>query len=634
MRTQAIIFSKDRALQLRATLDSLLMRCVEPDSLLIRVLYKASDARHEKQYALLRRLFPRVDFVAEVDFRLQLLRLIAETPFVLFLVDDNIFYRDFSLQEVLGFLEAQPEALGFSLRLGRNTTYCHTQDAPQTMPLHEALDKKVLRCRWKGADFDFGYPLEVSSSVYRSGHILALLHDMPFSNPNLLEAGLSRRTSLVEQFGWLLFFEQSVTFCNPLNRVQSIYENRVAADSVDANALAEMFEQGQVVDVALYGDAQPNAAHFEMPLRLRKVTPIQDAGDGSALPFISVIIPVYNGATFLPEAVKSIAAQQYEPVEIIIVNDGSQDDSSAVGRQLAEQYPALRIQVVDKENGGLASARNAGIQRASGQWILPLDCDDCFAEGFLHRAVQAITTRPEINLVFANMQEFGVLDGQWIPRDYSLSELMQRNTFPYASLYRRELWEQAGGYEPSMPWGAEDWLFWLSCSAFGIRPYRVEEPMFLYRTHPEGSMYTNMMKRWDVVKACLRTLQPALFTVPVLLADHSVVAGMDKETKERIAGIYTKYPEAPMPHFWQGLVHEGAGRLAEAVGEYLQAAALAPYPQWQPHFRLCLLNLRLGRKSVALANATEVLARRPELAQLLRGLPDLDQRRLVPLNVL
>ncbi|MFV0420820.1 glycosyltransferase [Oleidesulfovibrio sp.] len=633
MKTQAVIFSKDRALQLRATIESLLLRCSDAESLVIRVLYKASDARHEQQYATLRATFPHVDFVAETDFRLQVLRLVADAPYVLFMVDDNIFYQDFSLHDVLESLEATPDAIGFSLRLGKNTTYCHTQDAPQQVPLCEQLNERVLQCWWKDADHDFGYPLEVSSSVYRSELMLALLHDLPFSNPNLLEAGLSKRTNLVEHFPRLLFFEQSVTFCNPLNRVQSIFENRVSADSVDADALADMFAQGRYMDVKSYKGARPDAAHFEMPLHLHEQQS-QTVPDDLSAPFISVIIPVYNGAAFLPDAVASVAAQQYENLEVIIVNDGSQDDSSTVARNLAAQYPALHIQVLDKENGGLASARNAGIRQAKGQWILPLDCDDCFAADFLNTAVQAIKTRPEVNLVFTNMQEFGAKNGQWIPREYSLAELMQRNTFPYASLYRRELWQQSGGYVSSMPWGAEDWLFWLSCAPFGLKPHRIDTPMFLYRTHAEGSMYTRMMERWDVVKACLKTLLPALYPVPALMQSHAAAATMDEETKALIAAISTKHGDAPMPHFWQGLVHEAAGRLAEAVAEYTKAVALSPYPQWQPQFRLCLINLRLGRKKAALKNAEETLRRRPELAQLLNQSPDIDLRHMVPLNVL
>lgn len=234
MRTQAVVFSKDRALQLRATLESLLLRCTDAaEELRVRVLYKACGEMHRRQYDSLKESFPQVEFVAETDFRIQLLRLLADTPYVLFLVDDNIFYRDFSLGGVLECLEAAPGAVGFSLRLGRNTTYCHTQDAPQRVPGCTVLRDNVLCCRWRGADHDFGYPLEVSSSVYRTAHMLALLHDMPFTNPNLLEAGLSRRTGAVEDsFPQLLFFDRSVTFCNPLNRVQDTFANRVADEPV------------------------------------------------------------------------------------------------------------------------------------------------------------------------------------------------------------------------------------------------------------------------------------------------------------------------------------------------------------------------------------------------------------------
>jgi hypothetical protein len=635
VRTQAVVFSKDRALQLRATLESLLLRCTDAaEELRVRVLYKACGEMHRRQYNSLKESFPQVEFVAETDFRIQLLRLLADTPYVLFLVDDNIFYRDFSLGGVLECLEAAPGAVGFSLRLGRNTTYCHTQDAPQRVPGCTVLRDNVLCCRWRGADHDFGYPLEVSSSVYRTAHMLALLHDMPFTNPNLLEAGLSRRTGAVEDsFPQLLFFDRSVTFCNPLNRVQDTFANRVADEPVDAQALAQLYARGQMLDVAAYGDALPDAAHYEMPLRLRSVPAEPEHLSVTDRPFISAVIPVFNGASFLPDAVRSLHRQRYEPMEVIIVNDGSTDDSSAVGAALAAQYPALRIRVADKDNGGLASARNAGIGQAGGGWILPLDCDDCFAPEFVGRAAEIISQRPGVNLVFANMQEFGARQGRWNPEPYSLQELMRRNTFPYASLYRKELWEQSGGYDPSMPWGAEDWLFWLSCAPFGLCPHRIEEPLFLYRTHPHGSMYTRMMERWDVVRACLRTLLPALYPAAALLQDHTLVAGMDADTAGVIADIRTRHPRAAMPAFWQGLVHEAAGRTAEAVAGYMHAAAHAPYAQWQPHLRLFMCNLRLGRKKAAHGAAVQAVLRRPELAPLFSGYRELDLQALLPRNM-
>lgn len=633
MNMQIIIFSKDRALQLRAVLDSLKMYCSDLDRAFIRVLYKTSDSRHENQYLQLNQIYKDVTFIAETDFQAQLTALIADAPYLMFLVDDNIFYKPFTLSEVISALEGQTGAIGFSLRLGSNTSYCHTRDESQSIPEMVAVNDRIQQIVWQNGECDFGYPLELSSSVYNAPHILALLSSIHFSNPNTLEAELSKMTESMIFFEWLLFFNISVTFCNPLNRVQNVYENPIAQESIDAEALADYFDQGKIIDVAAYSHEKPNAAHFEVPLRMISVSEIEFQKKGKQHPLISVIIPVYNGAQFLAEAVASIGSQSYDKIEVIIVNDGSTDNSSQVANELSMQFPKLNITVINKNNEGLAAARNEGISKAGGAWILPLDCDDCFAPGFLSSAVEVINDYPEINLIFANMQEFGERNNQWIPKEYSLHTLLEYDTFPYASLYRRELWVSAGGYNPSMPWGAEDWAFWLSCSVFGIRAYRIEECMFKYRVHPEGSMYTRMMKRWDLVKSLLRTTQPTLYPVSVLIQDHEDIAGMESETIERIEEISLKHIEQFIPYFWKGLVHEKAGRLAEAAGEYFRAISLASYKEWQIHFRLCIVNIRLGRMKAALENARSVILRRPELAQIFKGLPGIDLQKMIPLNL-
>lgn len=633
MKIQIVVFSKDRALQLQAALESFVLHCSDSGEALIRVLYTTSSARHERQYLHLRKLFPKVQFVLETDFQIQTLRIIADCPYVFFMVDDNIFFKPFSLTEIVESIESQPDSIGFSLRLGRNTTYCHTRDISQAVPVLEPAGGRVLRAEWQGAEGNFGYPLELSSSVYRTSHMLALLQNISFSNPNLLESEMSIRTGDFDRFSYLLFFEHSVTFSNPVNRVQDIFENRIAGDdAVEADELADMFDLGRKIDVKAYLDVVPNAAHFEMPLIFvsDKGTPL---GNVFVPPLISVVIPTYNGEDFLSDAVESIAKQNYENVEIIIVNDGSTDGSSELANDLARKNPELRIRVIDKENEGLAAARNDGIKAASGEWILPLDCDDCFGSGFLDQAVKVMESKPEVNLIFANMGEFGASQGEWVPAEYSIKTVMKKNTFPYGSLYRRELWEYTGGYELSTPWGSQDWLFWIAASTYGLKVYRIEDRLFRYRTHADGSMYTQTMKRFDDVKLCLRNLLPSIYSAAQLLNEQKAVETMHPDTFARIAARAELMPQLAMLHLWNGLKAENDGDLAEALAGYTRAMALSQYKQWLPYLRLFLLNLKLGRKDAALKNALAVVEHRPELAQAFRGVPGIDLVSILPLNV-
>jgi hypothetical protein len=302
-----IVFSRDRALQLDGTLRSFYQHCQDPQGLALTVLYKATSERHVRQYACLTQEYSRrnVNFLAEQSFQEDLLRLLMPSfgrpgagfrywlsgwlghwfgyPFrlfaqsgnvetVLFLVDDNIFVRSFHLQEVTAALASNPEVIGVSLRLGMNTSYCYPLDKPQANPSFIELNERLLGFRWIGADGDYGYPLEVSSSVYRLEDILPVLATVPFDNPNRLEGQLAKRAKRFRRKApELVCFHQSVTFCNPVNRVQSVVENRVGVvQEYSSEGLAGMFEAGYRLDVEFYRGFIPNACHQEVKLVVNK----------------------------------------------------------------------------------------------------------------------------------------------------------------------------------------------------------------------------------------------------------------------------------------------------------------------------------------------------------------------------
>ena len=101
---------------------------------------------------------------------------------------------------------------------------------------------------------------------------------------------------------------------------------------------------------------------------------------------VSVIVPCYNQAIYLPEALNSLLAQTYQCWEAIVVNDGSPDETEKVA--LEYTWKDSRIKYVFKENGGLSSARNKGIELAQGEFILPLDADDIIHPEYMEKAME------------------------------------------------------------------------------------------------------------------------------------------------------------------------------------------------------------------------------------------------------
>jgi hypothetical protein len=293
MNVTTIIFSKDRPLQLHGTLESFRLHCQEAASIPISVVYCASAAEFEEGYRLLRREFEGsllIDWIEEKDFKRDVLDALSETfpkggglfgwiiagkrrpryEHVLFQVDDNIFVKKFSMQQIISALAESPESLGFSLRIGRNTGYCYSNSCHQAFPHFSPAEEGILEFTWPGCQGDFGYPIEVSSSVYRVRELLSLLQNIPYSNPNRLEQGLSVSSRLfARKQPKLLCFEQSVAFCIPVNKVQNILDNRAgSSDEYSSVALNRMFLDGFRIDVRSLSGFTPEAAHQEITLPL------------------------------------------------------------------------------------------------------------------------------------------------------------------------------------------------------------------------------------------------------------------------------------------------------------------------------------------------------------------------------
>lgn len=267
-RIVGVVFSKDRPLQLDATLRSLQAHCRDPQEILLKVLFVASNERLRGLYGRLMAEHPLVHFIEEHAFRDDLLRAVAGAEHVLLLVDDTLFVAPFSIAEERAALEAHPDALGFSLRLGRNIIYCYTLDRLEPRPAFEELAAGILKYTWTTAGPTFGYPLEVSSSLYRAHDLLPLLAGFPYQNPNTLEARLAEAAArLGERMPALLCHDRSVAFSAPLNKVQQVYQNRAGQRPEHSpERLADLFARGVRVDVMAYAGFTPEATHQEVAL--------------------------------------------------------------------------------------------------------------------------------------------------------------------------------------------------------------------------------------------------------------------------------------------------------------------------------------------------------------------------------
>ncbi|MDB6023464.1 MAG: glycosyl transferase group 1, partial [Pedosphaera sp.] len=246
----------------------------------------------------------------------------------------------------------------------------------------------------------------------------------------------------------------------------------------------------------------------------------------SRAPLVSVIIPCYKQAHFLSEAVASVVAQTFSDWELIIVNDGSPDDTSEVANRLIKAHPGKEIRLVEKTNGGLPSARNAGIGIARGKYFLPLDADDKIKPELLAKLVPTLDAQPKIGFAYPHIQHFGALDTEFPLPDFDRATLIAKDNIAcVCALVRKVAWEQAGGYNEKMREGYEDWDFWIACVEKGWEGFCLHEPLFLYRKNGQSMLSNANQKRERLIAQIVRN-HPKLYELSTqqwadeLLARH------------------------------------------------------------------------------------------------------------------
>ncbi len=212
------------------------------------------------------------------------------------------------------------------------------------------------------------------------------------------------------------------------------------------------------------------------------------------MPTVSVIIPCYNQGQFLDEAVDSVLVQSFADFEIIIVNDGSTDDLT---NRLLKTYAKEKTRVIATANMGLAAARNNGIAVACGKYILPLDADDRIGTSYLEKAVAILDADSEVGIVYCKARLFGAVETDWLLPDYSLERMLVDNLIFCSAFFRRDDWLDAGGYDPGMVYGWEDYEFWLGLIERGRKVVRLEENLFCYRVASDSMVRSK--EKWQKV---------------------------------------------------------------------------------------------------------------------------------------
>lgn len=252
---------------------------------------------------------------------------------------------------------------------------------------------------------------------------------------------------------------------------------------------------------------------------------------------VSTIIPVHNRPVLLKESVKSVVSQTYRPIEIIIVNDGSTDDTGTVAKQLCETFPQY-VKVIGQHNRGPGPARETGRKAAAGEFIQYLDSDDVLLPSKFELQVGGLNTNPDADVAYGKTRyrrEDGSIDeGSWKPgggiHDAMFPSFLQSRWWETGTpLYRASICDRAGPWKDL--WVDEDWEYDCRIASLGAKLHYVPEIICEYRSHGDN--------RFSHREPNATTLESRAKTLELILS-HA-----------RKADIPTSSPE--MQHFARGL---------------------------------------------------------------------------------
>lgn len=227
----------------------------------------------------------------------------------------------------------------------------------------------------------------------------------------------------------------------------------------------------------------------------------------SASTFVSVVVPIYNMQRYLAETITSILASHYDAFEVILMDDGSQDESLAIAREFAQNDS--RIKVFSQSNAGASAARNHAIRLAQGPYILPVDADNNITPDYIREAAAYLDAHPEVKVVSCEVDYCGDKSGPMHFVAFSLPRLARKNMIDNCAMYRKQDWEACGGYAEHIK-GREDWAFWIAMFKRGGEFHRLPMLGFHYRVHANSKRKATQKRKHQLIEE-LNELHPEFY---------------------------------------------------------------------------------------------------------------------------
>lgn len=216
--------------------------------------------------------------------------------------------------------------------------------------------------------------------------------------------------------------------------------------------------------------------------------------------FVSTILPVYNGEEFLSEAIDSVLAQQHSPHQVIIVDDGSTDQTAAIVKSYGNQ-----VEYIYQENQGAPAARNTGVSLARGEFISFQDADDLWTEDKLRLQLQEFVDNPEAEIVTSMFQRLLQKTGDFEPPEYVFYDGPHLGMNFKCAVIRRSVFDRVGIINQDHLY-CDDWDWFMRAREEGVNIQVLSKVTISYRRH-ECNITNDMVKaNSDVLKMLKESL--------------------------------------------------------------------------------------------------------------------------------
>lgn len=213
---------------------------------------------------------------------------------------------------------------------------------------------------------------------------------------------------------------------------------------------------------------------------------------------ISIVIPCYNDAKYIEQSVLSALNQTYSPIEVIVIDDGSNEETKRVLKRIEPKITKL----ITQKNQGQSVARNVGIQESKGQYIVTLDSDDFFETTFCEKAMKVIDEDPEAKIVscytFLLFEDgsnsiFKTVGG-------GINFFLCKNGALGSALFKKEDWAKCGGFDETMQQGLEDWEFYIRLLKNGGIAQIIKEPLYNYRKRSNTTTERAQREKYELYR--------------------------------------------------------------------------------------------------------------------------------------